>query len=162
MRLSRLLRNSESGDPAGLGVLIVMGRPAFSPCTTYGAVVTIGHEDELMDTKAILAQLSAERDHLDQAIAALESLDGTAPTALRSTTSASKAIPTKKRRLTPAGRKRISEMMKARWTARRKAAKQPISKKPSGRRTMSPAARKKIAEAQRKRWAAQKAEAKTE
>jgi hypothetical protein len=117
-----------------------------------------------MDTKAILAQLSAERDHLDQAIAALESLGGTAPATPRATISTAKAAPKQsgRRGLTPAGRKRISEMMKARWAARRKAAAKSEPKKTTGRRTMSAAARKKIAEAQRKRWAAQRKAAKTE
>ena len=66
----------------------------------------------------------------------------------------------KKRGLTPAGRRRLSEKMKARWAARRKQIAKPAPQKTSGRRTMSPAARKKIAEAQRKRWAARKKAAK--
>ena len=107
-----------------------------------------------MDTRTILADLKTELNRINQAIAALESLDGTAT----ATTPAAKAAPmqAKKRGLTPAGRRRLSAMMKARWAARRKAASKPAAKKTSGRRTMSPAARKKIADAQRKRWAAQK------
>jgi hypothetical protein len=105
-----------------------------------------------MDTKNILADLRIELNRLNQAIAALESLDGTAT----ATNLAAKSNPAqaKKRGLTPAGRRRLSAMMKARWSARRKAAANPVSKKTIGRRTMSPAARKKIAAAQRKRWAA--------
>jgi hypothetical protein len=104
-----------------------------------------------MDTRTILADLKAELNRLNQAIAALESLDGAAS----ATTPTAKAAPAhaKKRGLTPAGRRRLSEKMKARWAARRKAAAKPAPKKTSGRRTMSPAARKKIAAAQRKRWA---------
>jgi hypothetical protein len=116
-----------------------------------------------MDTKNILADLKAELNRLNQAIAALELLDGTAA----ATTPAAIAAPMRggRRRLTPAGRKRISEMMKARWAARRKqtapaaaklAVAKPATKVTSGRRIMSLAARKKIAEAQRKRWAAVK------
>ena len=98
--------------------------------------------------------LKAELKRINQAIAALESLDGTAT----ATTYAAKSVPTqaKKRGLTPAGRRRLSAMMKARWAARRKSAAKPAPKATSGHRTMSPAARKKIAEAQRKRWAAVK------
>jgi hypothetical protein len=109
---------------------------------------------EPMDTRTILTDLKAELNRLNQAIAALESLDGTAI----ATTPAAKAAPTqaKKRGLTPAGRRRLSEMMKKRWAARRKQAAKPAPKKASVRRTMSLAARKKIAAAQRKRWAAQK------
>jgi hypothetical protein len=108
-----------------------------------------------MDTRTILADLKAELNRLNQAIAALESLDGTATA---TSTPAAKAAPSqaKKRGLTPAGRRRLSAMMKARWAARRKAAAKPAAKKTSGRRTMSPAARKKIADAQRARWAARR------
>jgi hypothetical protein len=107
-----------------------------------------------MDTKQILADLRIELNRLNQAIAALELLDGTAT----ATTPATIAAPAqaKKRGLTPAGRRRLSAMMKARWAARRKQAANPAAKKTSGRRTMSAAARKKIAGAQRKRWAAVK------
>jgi hypothetical protein len=113
-----------------------------------------------MDTRTILADLKTELNRLNQAIAALETLDGTAT----ATSPAAKAAPKQSgsRGLTPAGRKRLSEMMKKRWAARRKAAAKPAAKKTTGRRTMSPAARKKIAEAQRKRWAAQKKKTKTE
>jgi hypothetical protein len=110
---------------------------------------------ERMDTRTILVDLKAELNRINQAIAALESLDSTATAA---PTSAARAVP-KKRGLTPAGRKRLSAMMKARWAARRKQAAKPAPRKASVRRTMSAAARKKIAEAQRKRWAARNAEA---
>jgi hypothetical protein len=108
-----------------------------------------------MDTRTILVDLKAELNLINQVIAALESLDGTATV---TTISVAQAVPAqaKKRRLTPAGRRRLSAMMKARWAARRKAAAKPAPKATSGRRTMSAAARKKIAEAQRKRWAAVK------
>jgi hypothetical protein len=116
-----------------------------------------------MDTRTILADLKAELNRLNQTIAALESLDGTAPT----TTPAAIAAPKRgaRRRMSAAGRKRISEAAKARWAAKRKAVAKPAAAKPAPkvtgvRRKMSPAARKKIAEAQRKRWAAQKAAAK--
>jgi hypothetical protein len=116
-----------------------------------------------MDTKQILADLRTELNRLNQAIAALELLDGT----VTASTPAAIAAPAhaKKRGLTPAGRRRLSAMMKARWAARRKqtapaaaklAVAKPATKVTSGRRTMSLAARKKIAEAQRKRWAAVK------
>ncbi len=107
-----------------------------------------------MDTRTILADLKAELNRINQAIAALESLDGTAT----ATNPAAKAAPPQanKRGLTPAGRRRLSAMMKARWAARRKKAAKPAAKKTSGRRTVSAASRKKMAEAQRARWAAVK------
>jgi hypothetical protein len=74
-----------------------------------------------MDTKSILSQLRAERARIDQAIAALQALDGVA----RSSAGASvaKAAPgaRRRRRMSAATRKRLSEMMKKRWAARRKA-----------------------------------------
>lgn len=107
-----------------------------------------------MDTRTILADLRTEFNRLNQAIAALESLDGTATAA----TPATEVAPTqtKKRGLTPAGRRRLSEKMKARWAARRKQVATPAPQKTTGRRTVSAASRKKMAEAQRKRWAAVK------
>lgn len=70
-----------------------------------------------MDTQAILEQLRAERDRLDTAINALEG---------RSHGSASRARATAAKKrvggITAAGRRKLSQMMKARWAARRKAA----------------------------------------
>ncbi|HWF38771.1 MAG TPA: hypothetical protein VG322_09645 [Candidatus Acidoferrales bacterium] len=74
-----------------------------------------------MDINSIVAELKKERDRLDRAISAL---DGEArtngvtrtvgrPVARKRTTGS---------RLTPAGRKRLSEMMKKRWAERRKKA----------------------------------------
>ena len=107
-----------------------------------------------MDTRTILADLKAELNRLNQAIAALESLDGTATT----TTPAAIDAPKRggRRRMSDAGRRRMSEAAKARWAARRKQVAKPAPQKNNGRRTMSAAGRKKIAEAQRKRWAAVK------
>jgi len=111
-----------------------------------------------MDTRTILADLKAELDRINQAIAALESLDGTATAMPRVAAPTAKVAPSqaKKRGLTPAGRRKLSSMMKARWAARRKQVAKPAPQKTNGRRTMSAAARKKIADAQRKRWAAVK------
>jgi hypothetical protein len=122
-------------------------------------IVNIAILGECMDTKQILTDLRVELNRINQAIAALESLDGIGTATLGAT-----ATPAKqpgKRVLTPAARKRISEAAKARWAARRKTTEQPASAKPapkatSVRRTVSAASRKKMAEAQRARWAAQK------
>jgi hypothetical protein len=108
-----------------------------------------------MDINPILTDLKAERNRIDQAIAALESLDGTATAASRATAVVAKATPklAKKRGLTPAGRRRLSAMMKARWAARRKPAAKPATKATPARHTMSPAARKRISAMMKKRWA---------
>ena len=83
-----------------------------------------------MDIKRILVDLRNERQRVDQAIEALEALDGTGAhsqsAGKRSSGGTSQATTQKRqgrRRMSAAGRKRISEMMKARWAARRKAAK---------------------------------------
>ena len=108
-----------------------------------------------MDINPILTDLKAERNRIDQAIAALESLDGTATATPRAIAVAGKAAPKqpKKRGLTPAGRRRLSAMMKARWAARRKPPAKPAPTKTRARRTMSPAARKRISAMMKKRWA---------
>jgi hypothetical protein len=81
-----------------------------------------------MDIKRLLADLKNERQRIDRAILALEALDGTSAgsrfAGKRSAAATRQAVAPKKRRrrMSAAGRKRISEMMKARWAARRKAA----------------------------------------
>jgi hypothetical protein len=77
-----------------------------------------------MNAKSILADLKAERARLDKAIAALESLDSTG-TARRGRPAATKATPKprRRRRLSVAARKRMSEMMKKRWAARKQSGK---------------------------------------
>jgi hypothetical protein len=69
-----------------------------------------------------VAELKRERDRLDRAIAALEAPDTTAVGAKRRVATAQAGTSRKKKRggLTPAGRKRLSEMMKKRWAERRK------------------------------------------
>jgi hypothetical protein len=66
-----------------------------------------------MDTKQILNQLHAERNRIDRAIAAIEAIhsDGVS----RSVS----ASPHKRRRsrMSAAGRRRLSELMKKRWAS---------------------------------------------
>jgi len=70
-----------------------------------------------METRTILAQLRSERERLDKAITALESLDGISAAAVKP-----KVAPGRRRgTMSPAARKRLSEMMKKRWAERRKA-----------------------------------------
>ena len=73
-----------------------------------------------MDTGRIVAELKRERDRLSRAIAALDG--DSAEFAARTSAVPSRATRSKKKgdRLTPAGRKRLSEMMKKRWAERRK------------------------------------------
>jgi len=111
-----------------------------------------------MDTEQILTDLRAERDRIEQAIAALERLDSTStPKPGRpkgGTTFEFEANKTGRgRHISAAGRARIAAAAKARW-ARVKAAK-PAK---AGRR-MSAAGRRRIAEAAKKMWARRKKEA---
>lgn len=71
-----------------------------------------------MNIERIVSDLKKERDRLNSAIAALEG------TKLRAARRASKGNGRRKRtrKLTPEGRKRLSEMMKKRWAEAKKKA----------------------------------------
>jgi hypothetical protein len=122
-----------------------------------------------MDTSNILALLRAERNRINQAIAAVESLDGTAATVNTSTKAAKTTHPNAtataaKRTISPAGRKHIAEAQKARWAAKKTAAKRVATANQAApkkaKRVVSPESRKRMAEAQQKRWAKKKRAAK--
>jgi hypothetical protein len=72
-----------------------------------------------MDTRRILTELRAERSRIDQAIAAIEGLSKTSARANRSS-AAPGPVRRQRRHMSAAARKRISEMMKARWAERKK------------------------------------------
>ena len=59
-----------------------------------------------MNTTKLIRDLRGEKGRIERAIAALEALNKAG-----------------RRKMSPAARKRISEMMKKRWAARRRAAK---------------------------------------
>jgi len=71
-----------------------------------------------MDLKSIVVQLKSERDRIDEAIAALESVK--TPTGR-----ATKTVGTRRgrgrRRMSAEARRRISEAQKKRWAGQRKA-----------------------------------------
>ena len=81
-----------------------------------------------MDLQSILAQLRSERERLDSAIAALE---GPGPrrrgrpagSGKSSSAGASKTGRPRRRHMSAAARKRISEMMKQRWAERKRKAR---------------------------------------
>jgi hypothetical protein len=105
-----------------------------------------------MDISEIVTHLTAERDRLDQAIAALE---GSSPRRGRPPKSARR-----KRTMSADARRRIGLAMKLAWAKRRaksapKRAAAPAKKAPV-RRPMSPAGRKKLAALMKARWAARK------
>jgi len=79
-------------------------------------------ETTTLDIHRILAELKAERDRIEHAIAAIGGFGSR-----RGRRGRPPGRPAggkrRKHRLTPEGRKRLSEMMKKRWAERRKKAK---------------------------------------
>ena len=121
-----------------------------------------------MDIQRMLAELTAERNHLDQAISALEGIDSAGSGAARRGRPPGRPAAGKargRRRMSAEARRRISEAAKARW-AERKGRKGTAAKKASsapakrGSRGMSAAARKRMSEMMKARWAARKKAAK--
>ena len=121
-----------------------------------------------MDTSKILADLRAERDQINQAIAALESLGGTGAAA-KSTPKAAKAASVKakpkgkKHVISAAGRNRIAEAARKRWAAVRSAKTAPVASRASkrARKPMSAAPKQKPAAAAKERPAESKAKPET-
>ena len=118
-----------------------------------------------MDTAQILADLRAQRNRIDDAITALEALNGTKPLGKPAATlDVNQASPTVRRTMSPAARKKIAAALKARWAEKKTSAKpadakQAATKKAvakTAKRVISPESRKKMAEAQQKRWAKKK------
>jgi hypothetical protein len=72
-----------------------------------------------LDVSKILEELRSERTRIDEAIAALEKVG---KTGARGRIGRPPGRP-RRRRLTPEGRKRLSEMMKKRWAERKRRAK---------------------------------------
>jgi hypothetical protein len=76
-----------------------------------------------LDIQAIVKELKHERDRLNKAIAALEETDSSpAPRMSPPTTDLPAPQSERGRRLTPEGRKRLSDNMKKRWAEKRKKA----------------------------------------
>lgn len=73
-----------------------------------------------MDISKILDELKKERTRIEQAISALGNLGTKQGNGRRNRATTTRR---RKRRLTPEGRKRLSEMMKKRWAERKRRAK---------------------------------------
>lgn len=78
-----------------------------------------------MDIQQIVADLKSERDRIDAAIRALEGTrkSGRGPGRPVGSGKRSSTAGRRRRTMSPAARKRISEMMKLRWAERKKKAK---------------------------------------
>jgi hypothetical protein len=73
-----------------------------------------------MDLQSIISELKKERDRINRAIAALGGTNAKKTVAPSKTSSATGGYGLRKRHLTAAGRKRLSEFMKRRWAERRR------------------------------------------
>ena len=134
--------------------------------TGVASWITADHPDHpatlfRMDINQIVADLTAERNRIDQAIAALEgSAVSSQPRRGRPPKALTSQPPPGERKMSPAARKRISAAMKLRWAkwhgkSAPKKATAPAKKAPA-RKPMRPAARKKLSALAKARWAAAK------
>ena len=113
-----------------------------------------------MDFDKIVSELKSERDRIGKAINAL--LEGVGLAASPKRPAVKAVAPKRGKGITPAGRRRLSQAMKARWAARssksptasRSAAKVAGASAPKKRGGgMTAAGRKRVSEAMKKRWA---------
>jgi hypothetical protein len=112
-----------------------------------------------MNVHNILAELRAELDRIERAIAAIEGLNSTGHRRAdrRSRVQATRR---KRSRMSAATRRKLSLLMKKRWAQGKMRPKaSPKATQTSKRPRLSRAARKRIAAAQRARWAKVKEQA---
>ncbi len=76
-----------------------------------------------MNVYAILQELKAERDHLDQAIEALTRVSSARGRADRPKATVQAPRKRARRRMSAAARAKLARLMKQRWAARKKAGK---------------------------------------
>ncbi len=122
-----------------------------------------------MDEDLIIAAIDDEIGRLQQVRALLSGVN--AGTAVTAEAAAPTQEAVRRRRVSPAARRRMAEAQKKRWaavkgeavmakptekTAHEAPAENAAAKKSPQRRRVSPAARRRMAEAQKKRWAAAK------
>jgi hypothetical protein len=110
----------------------------------------------------VIKKLEQQRIGIERALAALREIEG--PAASVPATAPGPGRPRKARRkggMTPEGRRRLSEALKARWAAKKAgsgvSASAPTKAKRKG--GMTPEGRKRLSDALRKRWAAKRAAA---
>ena len=78
-----------------------------------------------MDIRSIVSELKSERDRISRAITILEGSSNHTNSAARRRAALVRSAPSVRKgrsRLTPAGRRRLSQLMKRRWAERRKKA----------------------------------------
>jgi hypothetical protein len=107
----------------------------------------------------VIKKLEQQQIGIERALAALRGIEGPdfetpAPTAVRSVGRPRKAK--RKGGMTPEGRKRLSEALKARWAAKKAAPPAP-AKRATRKGGMTAEGRKRLSEALKKRWAVKRA-----
>jgi hypothetical protein len=127
----------------------------------------VGSKENSMDIQNIVAELKGEISRISQAIGLLEGLTNGAPRRVGRPpgSAATNGGPRRKGGITPAGRRKLAEAMKARWAQRKATSPAPTASakatsatKPK-KRGMSAAGRKRVSEAMKKRWAEKKRKA---
>jgi hypothetical protein len=107
----------------------------------------------------VIKKLEQQRTGIERALAALREIEGSVEAA--PTTAPGPGRPRKAKRkggMTPEGRRRLSEALKARWAAKRVGPDAPAAPARAKRKGgMTPEGRKRLSEALKKRWAAKRA-----
>ena len=125
----------------------------------------------MKDIDSIISDLEQQRSAIDRAISALREVTGTHTASSVTGAAPRDGAATKKRTITPAGRKRIAEAMRRRWAAKRVGAQDakatqesasgqkqgPDQKSATKKRRLSAEGRRRIIEATKRRWAAKRA-----
>jgi hypothetical protein len=108
----------------------------------------------------VIKKLEQQRTGIERALAALREIEG--PSAVASAAAPAVGRPRKAKRkggMTPEGRRRLSEALKARWAAKKAGSAAPATAPAKAKRKggMTPEGRKRLSEALKKRWAAKRA-----
>ena len=113
----------------------------------------------------VIKKLEQQRTGIERALAALREIEGPGLAETVAPAQAAAAAPRGPRKgrrkggMTPEGRKRLSEALRARWAAKRAGSAAPAAAPAKTKRKggMTPDGRKRLSEALKKRWAAKRA-----
>ena len=104
----------------------------------------------------VIKKLEQQRAGIERALAALRDIEGTGlETAAPASAPRGRRKAKRKGGMTPEGRRRLSEALKARWAAKKASAAAPAKAKRKSRLTA--AGRKRLSESLKARWAAKRA-----
>jgi hypothetical protein len=110
----------------------------------------------------VIKKLEQQRIGIERALAALREIEGPAAAAAPSPALGRPRKGRRKGGMTPEGRRRLSEALKARWAAKKAGSSVPAASAPAKKKRkggMTPEGRRRLSEALKKRWAAKKAAA---